>query len=111
MPRGGDLAIVPQALKMSVAQPHSHNCDISKNICHIAIALVLEAAQQSVDSISCVGNLLLLLVVGAKEQVRLFRQSKFRRCQSIKWTVNRKASPAEPASQLSLLPFAILIAP
>lgn len=43
-----------------------------------------------------------VLVVGAKEQVRVFREAKFRRCQSIKWTVDRKASPAEPTSQHSL---------
>jgi hypothetical protein len=96
---------------MSVAQSHVYNCDIPRNICNIAVLPVLEAALQPADSKYRVGNLLLLLVVEAKEQVRVPTESKFRRCQSIKWTVNRKASPAEPASQLSLPFFAILIVP
>jgi hypothetical protein len=75
------------------AQPHFHDCDALKNIWSIAVISVLETAQISLDSKYCVGNLLHLLVVGAKEQARVFTEAKFRQCQSIKWTVMPQSQP------------------
>jgi len=76
----GDLEVGLGAWKMSAHSLTSVSAIYQEDICHRAVLPVLEATQRSIDSKYCVGNLLHLLVVGAKEQVRVFREPKFRRC-------------------------------
>jgi hypothetical protein len=109
---GGDLKVGLRACKMSAHSPTSMSAIYQVDIYYRAVLPVLEATQRIIDTKCCVGNLLHLLVMGAKEQLRVFRQPKIRRCQSIKWTVSlQKPALPSPLVDSAFPGFAILIAP
>ena len=93
MPEKGDIDVGLQCIENVSTQPPSHSFISPGIILHNAVLPVLEVAQRSVDMNCGVGNLLHLLVVDAKEQVRVFEEANFRRRQSIKWAVNLQSQP------------------